>query len=276
VKCTVCRAWMTSGKCHLCEQPMKASEIAALVNGKLYGVDKSALGFTAANRARAINLTFCSDPSGLKNTQSEIVLSTIGSHNAAQTGQTVIEVENPKAAFAQALRTKAPATVPKIFADAVINSKYVSIGRNVVIKPLAVIGYEGFGFEPTGSGYEIFPHIGGVIIEDDVFIGSCTCVNRGKLEDTVIGQGTKIDNLVHVAHNVRLGKNCIVVAHTIIGGSVTIGNGVYIAMSAIIRDHVKIGDNAFIGMGAVVTKDVEPGVTVIGNPARPYQKTVKP
>lgn len=146
----------------------------------------------------------------------------------------------------------------------------VKIGKNVVINTGVVIGAEGFGYEPDEDGTLVqFPHIGGVIIEDNVEIGANTCIDRGALGDTVIGEGAKIDNLVHVAHNVVIGKNCRIICLVGIGGSVEIGDGSLVGISASIKNQKKIGKNVVIGMGAVVTKDVPDSTTVIGNPAHP-------
>lgn len=146
----------------------------------------------------------------------------------------------------------------------------VKIGKNVVINSGAVIGAEGFGYEPDEDGTLVqFPQIGGVIIEDNVEIGASTCVDRGALGDTIIREGAKIDNLVHVAHNVIIGKNCRVICLVGIGGSVEIGDGSFIGISASIKNQKKIGRNVIVGMGAVVTKDIPDNTTVIGNPARP-------
>lgn len=148
-----------------------------------------------------------------------------------------------------------------------------NIGRNVIIDSFTVIASDGFGFEKNEDGkWEKFPHIGSVEINDDVEIGANVCIDRGTIESTVIGAGTKIDNLVHVAHNVKIGKNCMIVAHSLLGGSSTLGDCVYVSMSAVIRDGIKIGTKATIGMGSVVTKDVVNGVTVIGVPAHPIRK----
>ncbi len=148
-----------------------------------------------------------------------------------------------------------------------------SIGKNVIVDSCTVIGADGFGFEKNESQeWEKFPSLGRVQIQDNVEIGANVCIDRGTLENTVIGSGSKIDNLVHIAHNVKIGRNCIIIAQSLVGGSCILEDNVYIAMCASIRDHIKIGRNAVVGMGAVVTKDVPDGATVIGVPARPIKK----
>jgi len=150
------------------------------------------------------------------------------------------------------------------------------IGRNVIIDSSTVIGADGFGFERNDDGIlEKFPHIGGIEIHDDVEIGANVCIDRGTLENTVIGKGSKIDNLVHVAHNVKIGKNCIIVAQSLVAGSCVMEDNSYIAMSATIREKVRIGENAFVGMGSVVTKDVKKNSTVVGVPAKIFKSKKK-
>jgi UDP-3-O-[3-hydroxymyristoyl] glucosamine N-acyltransferase len=149
----------------------------------------------------------------------------------------------------------------------------VKIGENVVIHAGSVIGADGFGYLKTESGeYENFPHIGGVVIEDNVEIGANTCVDRGALGDTIIKRGAKIDNLVHIAHNVEIGQNALVIAQSMIGGSTKIGKGVWIAPCACLRDGISVGEDAIIGMGAVVTKNIPAGETWAGVPAKPHGK----
>jgi len=185
--------------------------------------------------------------------------------------ENIIIVSDPRLWFIRVVRKFfLPRESPGVHPSTVINHDCVELGKNVRIGPNCSIGFEGFGFGGDGDGiYHRFPHIGKVIIGDNVEIGANTCIDRGALGDTIIEEGTKIDNLVHVAHNVRIGKNCIIVALTCLGGSVTIEDGAYVGIGASIRNQITIGEKAFIGMGAVVVKDVAPGVTVIGNPAKP-------
>lgn len=149
------------------------------------------------------------------------------------------------------------------------------IGRDCIIANSTTIGRYGFGYEddPDSGGTLQFPHIGGIVIGDRVEIGSSTCVDRGSIGDTVIGDDCKIDNLIHIAHNVSMGKRCKVIALAIVGGSVVLGDDAWIAPAAAIRDWLKVGKGAVVGIGAVVTKDVPDGETVVGNPARPIPRT---
>ena len=148
------------------------------------------------------------------------------------------------------------------------------LGDRVVIHSGAVIGADGFGYtqEPTGDPQEPqrhlkIPQVGTVILEDDVEIGANTTIDRATLEATVIGRGTKIDNLVQVAHNCKVGRHCIIVALAGLSGSITIGDYVTIAGQAGMVGHIKIGDRAVVTAQAGVTKDIEEGKTVIGSPA---------
>lgn len=142
------------------------------------------------------------------------------------------------------------------------------IGNNVCIQPNTTIGNEGFGFlREEDSSLIRFPHIGKVIIEDDVEIGSSVCIDKAALHETRICKGVKIDNLCHIAHNVYIGKNTGLAAGCVIGGSVEIGENCWIAPHSVIRDNLKIGNDVLIGVGSVVTKDIQSNVSVYGCPA---------
>lgn len=149
----------------------------------------------------------------------------------------------------------------------------VIIGHNCLIQSGAVIGEDGFGFLTRKDGTrERVVHLGKVIIEDNVEIGANTCISRGVMGDTIIGSGSKIDNLCHIAHNVKIGKNAFVVAHTMVGGSVNIGDNCWVA-SAVIRNGISINEGVMVGLGAVVVKDVEAGSVVVGNPAKKFDNS---
>lgn len=160
-------------------------------------------------------------------------------------------------------------------ADSVIHANVViydgvTIGDRVVVHGGTVIGADGFGYERNERGeLEKFPHIGGVTIRDDVEIGSNTSVDRGSLQDTLICERARIDNQVHIAHNVVVGADVAVIAQAMIGGSVRIGDRAWIAPSATIMNQAHVGADATVGLGAVVVKAVLPGQTVMGSPAVP-------
>ncbi len=145
----------------------------------------------------------------------------------------------------------------------------VIIGDHVVIKSGAIIGEDGFGFEQNEQQQQIrFPHLGRVRIETHVEVGSLTTVCRGTIGDTILHQGAKIDDHVHIAHNVEIGENTLVIACAEISGGVKIGKNSWIAPNASILNQLTIGDDTTVGLGAVVTKDVESKLVVVGNPAR--------
>ncbi len=142
------------------------------------------------------------------------------------------------------------------------------IGNDCILHPNATIGADGFGFRPCPErGLVKVPQIGNVILGNGVEIGANSCVDRGKFSSTVLGDGCKIDNLVQIGHNSKLGKFCIMAGHSGLAGSVTLGNGVIIGGSASIKDHTTIGDRATVGAGSGVTCDVPSGKVVLGYPA---------
>ncbi|WP_396160435.1 UDP-3-O-(3-hydroxymyristoyl)glucosamine N-acyltransferase [Flavobacterium sp.] len=142
------------------------------------------------------------------------------------------------------------------------------IGSHCIIHPNATIGADGFGFRPDPErGLVKIPQIGNVIICNGVEIGANSCVDRGKFSSTIVGDGCKIDNLVQIGHNSKLGKFCIMAGNSGLAGSVTLGNGVIIGGSASIKDHTVIGDGAIVGAGSGVTGDIPAGKTMLGYPA---------
>ena len=152
---------------------------------------------------------------------------------------------------------------------------FALIGDRVRILSGAVIGEAGFGVAGVAAAVMDVPQLGRVIIQDDVTVGASTCIDRGAWEDTVVGEGTKIDNLVQIAHNVRLGRFCLLAAHTGISGSVTVGDGAVFGGRAGIADHLEIGAGARIAAAAGVMKSVPPGEMWVGSPARPIRRFMR-
>ena len=152
----------------------------------------------------------------------------------------------------------------------------VTIGDNVIIRAGSVIGSEGFEHKKTTRGILSVTHNGEVIIHNNVEIGSNSHVAKGfSYRPTIIGESTKLDAFVHYAHGVQCGKECLIVAHAMIGGNVDIGNNVWIGPSAVITNRIILEDNCFITLGSVVTRSVKQGETVTGNFAIPHQKFLK-
>lgn len=151
----------------------------------------------------------------------------------------------------------------------------VSIGNRVFIHSGSVIGSDGFGFATVKGVHHKIPQIGTVIIEDDVEIGANVTIDRARFGKTIIGKGTKVDNLVQIAHNVEVGENSIIVAQTGISGSTLIGKGVTLAGQSGVVGHITIGDNAVVAAQAGVTKSVAPNTCVSGYPAKPHSLAKK-
>jgi UDP-3-O-[3-hydroxymyristoyl] glucosamine N-acyltransferase len=145
------------------------------------------------------------------------------------------------------------------------------IGNAVIVHPGCRIGQDGYGFLSGSDGHAKVPQTGRVIIQNDVEIGANTTIDRGALRDTVIGEGTKIDNLVQIAHNVVVGRRCLVTSQVGIAGSVTLGEGVALGARVGINNHVTIGDGAQIAATSIVHDDVPPGARWGGTPAKPVK-----
>ncbi|NHO31567.1 UDP-3-O-(3-hydroxymyristoyl)glucosamine N-acyltransferase [Acetobacter fallax] len=158
----------------------------------------------------------------------------------------------------------------RIGAHAVIS--HATLGDRVTLFPGAKIGQDGFGFAVGPAGFETVPQLGRVVLEHDVEIGANSTIDRGSVQDTVIGAGSRLDNLVQIGHNTRLGKCCIVVSQAGISGSTELGDYVTVAAQAGLIGHIKIGSKARIGAQCGVMSDVEAGADVIGSPAMPFRE----
>jgi UDP-3-O-[3-hydroxymyristoyl] glucosamine N-acyltransferase len=149
------------------------------------------------------------------------------------------------------------------------------IGRRVALHSGVRIGSDGFGYVYRDGAHQKLPHVGGCIIEDDVEIGANTTVDRGSIDDTVIGAGTKIDNLVQVAHNVRIGRLCLIMSQVGIAGSAHIEDGCIIAGQAGVAGHNTIGKGARLAAQGAAFGDIPPGETWSGYPARPHKESLR-
>jgi UDP-3-O-[3-hydroxymyristoyl] glucosamine N-acyltransferase len=156
--------------------------------------------------------------------------------------------------------------------DALVSIAYAYIGDQVIVQSGARIGTDGFGFVPGPAGLVKVPQLGRVILQDFVEIGANCAIDRGALADTVIGEGTKLDNAVHVAHNVRIGRHCVIAAQAGISGSSVIGDFVMTGGQVGVADHVVIGDKAQIAARGGVTRTLAGGQVYGGFPAKPIRE----
>ena len=170
----------------------------------------------------------------------------------------------------------------KIGSDGLIYSQVsirenITIGNRVIIHSGAVIGSDGFGFTPDPTNHSPYkiPQIGSVVIEDDVEIGANTTIDRATISETLIKNGTKLDNLVQIAHNVVIGKDCCLAAQTGIAGSSQLGDRINIAGQSGVIGHLSLGENTVIYSKSAVTKDIPPGSHLSGIPARPHKQELR-
>ncbi len=145
------------------------------------------------------------------------------------------------------------------------------IGNRTILHPGVRIGQDGFGYQGSRTGHLKIPQIGRVVIQDDVEIGANTTIDRGGVRDTIIGEGTKIDNIVQIGHNVVIGRHCVIVANTCLAGSVTLGDFVMLGGAVLVNNHLTIGDGAQIAATSLVHEDVPPGAQMGGWPIQPLR-----
>lgn len=160
-----------------------------------------------------------------------------------------------------------------IIGSGVAMESQVTLGNRCVIKPNSVLGGQGFGFEYDDDGVAIhFPHLGRIILEDDVWIGACTTIELATLGVTRLGKGCKVDDLVQIGHNVSVDNNTLIMSNSVLCGGARIGEHCWIAPNSVIKQKVHIGNRVTVGLGAVVLKDVADDLVVAGVPAKPLTK----
>ena len=292
---------------------MRVQEIAARLNAPCEGDTARDIQAAAPLESAAPDqITFAASRKAAEQAITSIAGCLIVPTAYPATGQTLIRVPQPRAAFALVLGWlhPRPAPVAGVHATAVVHPSAtigegvsigphcfvgaacgigagsvlhprvtiydgVRVGQRVIIHAGAVIGADGFGFVPTAERtWEKFPQVGGVEIGDDVEIGANCCIDRAALGLTYIGEGTKLDNLVHVAHNCRIGKHVVVAAQTGFSGGVTIGDHAIVGGQVGVGDKARIEPGAVVGSGAGIlpSKIVRAGTPVWGTPARPLRE----
>ncbi|HYS55725.1 MAG TPA: UDP-3-O-(3-hydroxymyristoyl)glucosamine N-acyltransferase [Thermoanaerobaculia bacterium] len=286
------------------------SDIVALVGGRYDGPpDRRVRGVAALKDATEDHLSFLGNQSYAAQVAESRAAAILVPNELEASDPRFIRVAKPHAALAEVLdrwfnTRKVPrgisplasiASTAKLGANVTVGA-FSSIGENVVIgddtliypnvsiydgtqvgrrcifHSGVVIGSDGYGFVSVGGKHRKIPQVGIVRVEDDVEIGSNSCVDRAVLGETVIGEGTKIDNLVQIGHNVRVGKNCLIVSQAGIAGSTELGDDVVVAGQAGLAGHLKIGNGAQIGGAAAVFHDVPAGTKVMGNPAVEFRE----
>ena len=275
---------------------MKLSKIAEILNIELSGADAEITAINSLQNARQSELSYCDSDKNekfLSATKAAAVLVKIGT--AAPSGVRVLECENPHLAFAilsahfakPLIRSGAPA---KIAASAqigqnvhigvnstigencvILSGAYIGddvhIGDGCIIHANAVIGSDGFGYAHTKTGEHVkIYHNGNVVLQDEVEIGACTTIDRAVFGSTIIGRGSKIDNLVQIGHNCELGQNCLIVSQVGLAGSTTLGRNVVMGGQSGSGGHVSVGDFTQIAARGGISKDLAGGKNYAGHP----------
>ncbi|MFH1826476.1 MAG: UDP-3-O-(3-hydroxymyristoyl)glucosamine N-acyltransferase [bacterium] len=290
---------------------MKLKDLAKLVGGELAGSGETPIKNVApVESAKPGDLVFVLEEKHLKTALDSKASAVVAPAQSAVSGKPAILVAKPRRALAKILTVFSKEKPKKGLHKTAVVPKSCSIGKNVYIGPYVVLGekvsvgdqsiinahvsiydntrigkrviihsgarlgVDGFGYIQEDKKHIKIPQIGRVIIEDDVEIYANVCISRGTLGDTIIGTGTKIDNLSHIAHNCKIGKNCAIVSLVGIAGSVTLEDNVYVAGQAGFNGHIKIGHDAVVMARAGVTKDIPANALVSGFPAQDHKKEV--
>src|SRR6266508_210595 len=272
-------------------RPIAASEIAALTGGRLVGPGAvTVAGIAPLERAGPGDLSFLAAARYLpyfQRTSASVVLVKPEFADAEGGPATRVVVPAPHEALLVVLPVLYPQAVwePGVHPTAVVGrgatwDEPVEIGPHAVLGAAVRLGKNvrigaGYVLGEGGEAHRKIPHVGRCLISDDVEVGANTCIDRGSVDDTVIGAGTKIDNLVHIAHNVRIGARCLIMAEAGIAGSVQVGDEAVVAGQAGIRDHVTIGRGARLLVQAGIIADIPAGATVSGYPARSHREYLK-
>ena len=272
-------------------------EIAKLINGEIRGNDT--LSFTRLApffHSNEKELTFAADEKMLKNigkcNAGAVIVPDLPNLPAEKTF--IVVKNNPRELMPILLNYFKPKLKPfenqiensaqiegtEIGDDCIIYSnvtirEFSKIGRGSILQPGAVIGADGFGFVKVNGNNVKIEQIGHVILGEEVEIGANSCVDRGAIGDTIVKKGTKIDNLVHIAHNDIIGENCLIVAQTGISGSVEVGDNSTLAGQVGVAGHLKIGSNVVIAAKSGVTNDVPDGKQMSGYPLREHMEDLR-
>jgi UDP-3-O-[3-hydroxymyristoyl] glucosamine N-acyltransferase len=290
------------------DMPVRSKDIAAFLSKELKGLDRKVIKPCSLNQSCAGGLVFAKkyDEEILeKLSMKEELTAIVTPEYKDKLVCSYILSNNPRLDFALAVQKFFVAKIPPKIADTAILGKNVSLGKDVtigeysvigdnvvigdrtvirhnvvinegaiigsdcLIKSNSVIGEEGFGFERDEQGRPIrIPHLGKVVIGNQVEIGASTVIARGTIDNTTIQDNVKIDDKVFIAHNVAIGKNSMVIAEAEISGSAIIGANSWLGPNACVLNGISIGENCFIGLGTVVNKPLPDNVVAVGNPAR--------
>lgn len=267
---------------------MRASDLASVLECVLVGnPNRKVLRLSSPHNAKEGSLVFCSNEAACAALNPWGCIIIVPRSFIQHRNNTYISVDNPRLAFAKAAQffiSKHPGMYRDDIAvdpsshvhSTVVMHGIVTIGYNVTVQEFCSIGTAGFGYERDEESKWVFmPQIGGVVIGRNVDIAAHTNIHRGTLENTVIGEGSKISIHCNIGHNTIIGKHTFVAGKSNLGGKTKIGDYCFIGMGTITKPGVEIGDNVTIGMGSIVTKDISSNVIAFGNPCKVMKEVEK-